>query len=88
MTDDPFHSVVTARDVFGAVQELRGEMRTNSGELKEARKEIDELKTGQDDHETRLRSMETWRARWPIASLGAAAGGAAALAAAILQYLG
>lgn len=88
MTDDPFASVVTARDIYGAVQELRGEMRTTSGELRETRTDVTELKDGYDDHERRIQSLEHWRARWPLASLGALAGGAAALVAAILQYLG
>ncbi|MDA2805695.1 hypothetical protein [Nocardiopsis suaedae] len=85
---DPFNGVVTARDVYGAVQEMRGEMRTTAGEMRQVRADIAELRETGDEHEQRIRSLEQWRARWPLASLGALVGGLAALVAAVLQYLG
>lgn len=86
-TPDPFSGVVTARDIYGALQEMRGEMRTSAAELREVRANIAELRETDDEHEQRIRSLEQWRARWPLASLGALVGGAAALVAAVLQYL-
>lgn len=85
---DPFASVVTARDVYGAVQELRGEMRTTAAEVRVTQRDVSDLRDDVDSHEKRLQSLERWRARWPLASLGALAGGLAALVAAILQFFG
>lgn len=83
--EDPFSGVVTARDIYGAVQELRGEVHSTSAELRSAQADIQDLKESQQEHEGRLQTLERWRAGWgPVA---AGSGGLAALAAAVVQYL-
>lgn len=84
---DPFASVVTARDVYGAVQEMRGEMRSTTAEVRSVKDDITALKKSRTEHERRIQRLEHWRARWPLSTLTALIGGLAALAAAVVQIL-
>lgn len=69
------------------IERLRGEVLASSHDIEKSKEDIKDLRKGHRDHEDRIQKLEKWRAAWPISSLGALAGGLAALAAAFLQFM-
>ncbi|MBT2226235.1 hypothetical protein [Nonomuraea sp. NEAU-A123] len=64
---DPFRGVVTATTVYGAVVEVGGQVAKIDGKVDRIDDKVSGLVTRVDDHEGRIRTLET--ARWPHGKL-------------------
>lgn len=78
---DPFAAAVTARDIYGSLSELRGELHADRTTQALLRRDVDDLKTHDRDQETRLRALERWRWGLPVSAVGSIAAAIAAIAA-------
>lgn len=84
MGDDPFASVVTARDVYDATRETQAEVRAAVARLDRIEQAQDALRSEQERHRARLDAIDRWRYALPLSSVSAVIAAAAAVLTAIL----